>query len=297
MHAPTASIDTQPRIRTGTDALSRAILAGFAASLVMLLAFLVAFNLARLLSAAPIPSWPALERTSLIHPASWTAGSALADSARADAASQSGAVETLRLWLTNLTHNRLIDAGLADVYLAAGIYLAGGLLWAALYILVEPRLTGPAWRRGVVFAMLPALVSLVVVLPLLGGGLFGLALGAGPLPAIGNVLLHVVYGAILGVVYGPFGDLDASTLERPVSRDGESAAISYEPITALALLGGLVLGGLAGFVVSFVAADASPMGEASASLVLWGALLGAVAGLFVGSFAGLGRTIPRHRDT
>ena len=92
--------------------------------------------------------------------------------------------------------------------------------------------------------MLPALVSLVVVLPLLGGGLFGLALGAGPLPIIGNVLLHVVYGAILGVVYGPWGDLDASTLERPDIRDGGVAGPSYEPVAALALLIGLVVGGL-----------------------------------------------------
>ena len=68
--------------------------------------------------------------------------------------------------------------------------------------------------------MLPALVSLVVVLPLLGGGLFGLGLGAGPLPIIGNVILHAVYGAMLGIVFGPFGDLDATTLERPIDDEG-----------------------------------------------------------------------------
>ena len=298
MHAPTASIEAQPRTRTSTDALARAVLAGFAASLVMLLTFLVAFNVARLLSAVPVPSWPALERTSLIHPASWVTGSGQAALPSGEAGPVTAALETLRVWLVNLTHNRLIDAGLADVYFAAGVYMAGGLLWAALYTLVQPRLSGPEWKRGVIFAMLPALVSLVVVLPLLGGGLFGLSLGAGPLPAIGNVLLHVVYGAILGIVYGPFGDLDASTLERPVARDGAPAAISYEPVAALALLGGLVVGGLAGLIASVATADASasPMREASGSLVLWGALLGAVVGLFVGSFAGLGRTVPRQPD-
>ena len=146
--------------------------------------------------------------------------------------------------------------------------------------------------------MLPALVSLVVVLPLLGGGLFGLALGAGPLPIIGNVLLHVVYGAILGVVYGPWGDLDASTLERPDIRDGGVAGPSYEPIAALALLVGLVVGGLVGLAASIAVdgAGGSLLGEASAGLILWGALLGAVGGLFVGSFAGLGRTAPARPD-
>lgn len=291
MHAPSASIEAQPHVRTGTDALSRAVLAGFAASLVMLLAFLVAFNLARLLSLTPSPAWPTLERTSLIHPASWVS--------ERSAGNLPDLLETPRLWLTNLAHNRLIDAGLSDVYLAAGIYIAGGLLWAVIYTLVEPRLSGPAWRRGVIFAMLPAIVSLVVVLPLLGGGLFGLALGAGPLPIVGNLLLHAVYGAILGVVYGPFGDLDASTLERPSMRDGERSEASYEPVTALALIGGLILGGVIGLIASFTTAGsgASTLGEASVSLVLWGALLGAVAGLIVGSFAGLGRTAPARHDT
>jgi hypothetical protein len=291
MHAPTASIETQPRARTSTDSLSRAVLAGFAASLTMLLMFLVAYNLARLLSAAPTPAWPNLERPSIIHPASWVPGS--------DQANYSTDVlETPRVWLINLTHNRLIDAGLADVYLAAGIYLAGGLLWAVIYSLVEPRLPGPPWVRGVTFAMIPALVSLVVVLPLLGGGLFGLSLGAGPLPAIGNVLLHVVYGAILGVVYGPFGDLDASTLERPATRDGRQTRTSYEPTAALALLGGLLAGAAIGLVASIMMAGTGVglLGGSNGGLILWGALLGAVIGLFVGSFLGLGQSAPRHPD-
>jgi hypothetical protein len=289
MHAPTASLEVPPHARTSTDSLSRAILAGFAASLSMLLMFLVAFNVARLLSAAPVPEWPALERPSIIHPASWVTG-------RDQANVSTDVFETPRLWLTNLTHNRLIDAGLDDVYLAAGIYVAGGLLWALLYTLVEPRLSGPAWRRGVIFAMLPALVSLVVVLPLLGGGLFGLSLGAGPLPIIGNILLHVVYGAILGLVYGPFGDLDASTLERPDTRDGGWTGPSYEPVAALALIGGLFLGGVVGLAASFAVTGGSLVGEASGALILWGALLGAVVGLFVGSFAGLGRRAPVRPD-
>ena len=284
MHAPTASLDDQTRARTTTDALSRAVLAGFSASLTMLLLFLVAFSLARLLSAAPPPEWPALERPSIIHPASWVTG-------RDQATGSTDVLETPRLWLVNLTHNRLIDASLADVYLAAGIYLAGGLLWAIVYTLVEPRLPGAPWQRGVIFAMVPALVSLVVVLPLLGGGLFGVAFGAGPLPAIGNILLHAVYGAILGVVYGPFGDRDASTLERPEAVSGDTAPPSYEPMAALALIGGLVIGALIGLAASMMTMDGggTALGESSSAMILWGGLLGAVAGLFIGSFLGLGQ--------
>src|SRR5829696_8996956 len=63
MHAPTVSVEAESRPQHGVDALSRAVLAGFVASLTMLLMFLVAYNLARLLSAAPAPTWTPLERT------------------------------------------------------------------------------------------------------------------------------------------------------------------------------------------------------------------------------------------
>jgi hypothetical protein len=287
MRAPTAVPDSTVAVRTVRDSLARAILAGFAASLTMLLLFLVAFNLARLLSAAEIPAWPGLERRSIIHPASWTTeGSpAVLPPGQADAF-----LETPRLWLTNLTSNRLIDAGLSDVYLAAGVYFAGGLLWAILYAYVEPRLSGAPWLRGVTFAMLPALVSLVVVLPLLGGGLFGMGLGAGPLPIIGNVILHAVYGAMLGIVFGPFGDLDATTLERPIDDEGRPYRTQYEQTAATFLVTGLVVGTLVGVMLSMLSGESAvrlPIGEANSGLILWGALIGAALGLFIGSFVGL----------
>jgi hypothetical protein len=259
MHAPTAT-DTRSAARSSRDSLARAILAGFAAGLTMLLLFLVAFNLARVLAGSRLLAAPGLDLP--------------------------------RQWLINLTTNRLIDAGLSDVYLAAGIYFAGGLLWAVVYSVVESRLTGRPWVRGVTFAMLPALVSLVVVLPLLGGGLFGLALGAGPLPIIGNVLLHAVYGAMLGVVYGPFGDLDASTLERPTSPDNGVVRTSYEQTAAILLVTGALVGTFVGVLLSMLTganAIQLPGGESTSGLILWGALIGAVFGLFIGSFLGLGR--------
>jgi hypothetical protein len=248
----------------------------------MLLMFLVAYNLARLLSAAPIPMWPALERTSIIHPAASVGQADLTPGV-------TSALETLRQALVNLTHNRLIDAGLNDVYLAAGIYVLGGVVWATLYTVVEPHLRGAPWQRGVTFALIPALVSLVVVLPLLGGGMLGLALGAGPLPIIGNLLLHAVYGAILGVVYGPMGDLDASTLERPTTTADRAATSSFERMAAVLLIGGLLVGGLAGLAASMVGGGAAQtiVGESSGGVILSAALLGAAAGLFVGSFFSL----------
>jgi membrane protein DedA with SNARE-associated domain len=74
--------------------------------------------------------------------------------------------------------------------------------WALLYAAVgEPRLRGSAGMRGLQFAALPWLTSVLVLLPLLGAGPFGLALGAGWLPATGEAIRCAVFGTALGVLY------------------------------------------------------------------------------------------------
>ena len=131
---------TEPDSTVAVGWWPRAIVAGFAASMAMLFGFVVAYGLA--LIAASLP---------------------LADGY---------GTGQLRSWLQALTHNPVIDIGLAYLYAAIAIYFAGGLLWALLYgRFAAPHLRGPDWWRGVQFSVLPAMVSLVVVLPLLGGGL------------------------------------------------------------------------------------------------------------------------------
>ena len=72
------------------------------------------------------------------------------------------------------------------------------LLLALVYArYVEPRLSGASWWRDAVRAH-PWLLSLIIFLPLMGGGLLGMNIGAGPLPILGNLILHLVYGAVLG---------------------------------------------------------------------------------------------------
>jgi len=256
----TRRINSAKHIATKLPArcVPRAILAGFAATLAMLLAFLMAYNLARAASAAML----------------------------ADAPSTGLA----RLWLHNLTHNRLIDAGRDDVYVAATIYLLGGLAWAVLYALfAEPRLVGPGWVRGLTFSVAAASLKQDAFLPLVGGGMLGLALGAGPLPSVGNLLLHLVYGAALGALYGPFGDLDATTLRGRVDADS-AAQRSPDLATARGLLVGLVVGmavGLGGVFLGGGRPDGTLLGQPIAALILTSTLIGATLGSVVGSFLGL----------
>ena len=263
--------------------LPRAVVSGFAATIVMLFAFLGAYSLARLVSTVPFAEIRGAELVRLF-------GRQGVRGAEVLLAEIPGA-EVMRLWLYNLTHNRLIDIISTDVYVAAAIYLAGGLVWAIAYAaLAEPRLSGPAWRRGAVFSIVPGILSSVVVLPILGGGILGAALGAGPLPVIGNLVLHLVYGITLGQLYGPFGDRDATSLEGPVSRADAAAMRASDRMLARGLLIGLVLGTALGVVVSF-ATGLGPndrlLGVPIAALLLSSALLGAALGAVIGSFFGL----------
>src|SRR3981081_3896048 len=147
---------------SAASALALALLAGFVASVGMVLAFGVAFAAALVLGRLPVP--------------------------------------ILSDWFRGLTNNALIDTAGPNLYAATAIFFFGGLLWSMLYGLVfEPRLSGAYWERGVKYALIPWLFSLVIFMPLVGGGLLGMGLGAGPLPVLGNLILHAVWGAILRI--------------------------------------------------------------------------------------------------
>ena len=75
-------------------------------------------------------------------------------------------------------------------------------LWGAAYgAWAACTLRGRSWQRGTLFSLLPLAVSLLVILPLAGAGPFGLDLGAGPIPALGETARHLAYGLTLGVAF------------------------------------------------------------------------------------------------
>jgi hypothetical protein len=80
-----------------------------------------------------------------------------------------------------------------------GHFLIGSILSGAIYTLIEPSLPGPAVVKGLIFAVIAWLAMIIVFMPLAGQGFFAMALG---LPAVvATLVLHLVYGAVLGVVY------------------------------------------------------------------------------------------------
>ena len=155
---------------------------------------------------------------------------------------------------------------------------------------LEPTLIGPGWVRGVMFAIIAWILSLVVAFPLVGAGLFGAALGAGPLPAVGNLILHLIYGASLGAIYGPLGDLPADSFSASGPRDDAETTAALERAEATGIIIGATLGAGIGMIGTRLPGALPPDGgmAPAVALIFGTAVLGGAFGAAVGPFMGPG---------
>lgn len=212
--------------------------------------------------------------------------------AGADTASR----EMVGRWFYGLTHNRLVDIAQGYLYFAVAVHFGIGLVWAALYgYLFEPRLWGSGWVKGLAFSLLPWLLSLTVFFPLVGAGFLGLELGAGPLPIIGNLVLHLVFGGSLGLMYSlPIGVLHGD--EEAVGDENARAMSHSELFAAWGIIAGILIGGAAGIAVDLITgSNGAPSGLSQLAYILGAIVLGGTVGALVGSLLGLPAAAPRPR--
>ncbi|HEY8598515.1 MAG TPA: DUF6789 family protein [Thermomicrobiales bacterium] len=86
------------------------------------------------------------------------------------------------------------------------LHFTNGMALAQVYALVEHRLPGPPWARGVLFTLIENTLLWAIV-PLFDR--YHPAIREGklpkmnrPVPFLQQVLRHIAYGAVLGAVYG-----------------------------------------------------------------------------------------------
>jgi hypothetical protein len=106
----------------------------------------------------------------------------------------------------------------AIAIVVAVAFLVVSMLWGAVFGIVQPLLPGPWWLRGVLFAIVPLMASLLAILPLSGGGVLGLELGAGLLPVAAEMVRSLVYGLTLGIAYTVISPHRASRAARRASQ-------------------------------------------------------------------------------
>lgn len=80
-------------------------------------------------------------------------------------------------------------------------FMIGSLAWGILFALLFEHIPGTSsTTKGLMFGTAAWLLMMVMVMPMAGAGLFGLHLGIGA--PIATLMLHWVFGAVLGAVYG-----------------------------------------------------------------------------------------------
>ncbi len=79
-------------------------------------------------------------------------------------------------------------------------FFIGAVVWGTLFAVLEAKLPGADIVKGLVFGVGAWLLMMVVFQPLAGYGLFGMAIG--PVVAMMALMLHLIYGAVLGFVFG-----------------------------------------------------------------------------------------------
>jgi len=117
-------------------------------------------------------------------------------------------LKTIMGMLPNMNAIKML-AGMAHGYLGLPMmpaigwlfhFLIGSVIWGLLFALLYDRLPGrTATAKGIVFGTLAWVLLMLIVMPMAGAGLFGLHIGIGA--PVATLVLHWIYGAVLGSVY------------------------------------------------------------------------------------------------
>lgn len=64
------------------------------------------------------------------------------------------------------------------------------------------KLPGAPWLKGALYGHFPWLLAQIMVNPMMGAGVFAMNTPAPMMMVMGSLLGHIVYGAVVGLVYG-----------------------------------------------------------------------------------------------
>lgn len=87
-------------------------------------------------------------------------------------------------------------------------HLMIGTILAIIYAALAPRIPGPFPLRGGLYGLAPWLMAQLVVMPMMGMPVFSGSMRM----AMGSLIGHLVYGAVLGRIYGAEAEVRVARL-------------------------------------------------------------------------------------
>jgi len=95
-----------------------------------------------------------------------------------------------------------VDPSLNVPLVGWAMHFGIGIVLAWIYVFgFMQNLTGPGLARGAAYGILPWLLAMLAVMPVMGKGVFAVESGS-PAVALNSLLDHIVYGAVLGALFG-----------------------------------------------------------------------------------------------
>jgi len=89
-------------------------------------------------------------------------------------------------------------------------FVNGSVIFPLVFaFLLYARVPGAAWGKGIIWGLILWLLSQAVVMPMMGAGFFSSHAPQPMMTVVGSLLGHIIYGAILGGIYG------AETVAKP----------------------------------------------------------------------------------
>lgn len=79
-------------------------------------------------------------------------------------------------------------------------FAIGTLVWGTLFAFLRPRIPGSKLIKGLIFGIGAWFLMMWIFLPMAGQGLFGM--NGGVVIPVMSLMLHLVYGAVLGIAFG-----------------------------------------------------------------------------------------------
>src|SRR5882672_4184971 len=85
-------------------------------------------------------------------------------------------------------------------------FIVGVVVWGLLFAVYDGAATWPAhWLKGMIFGVFAWLIMMIAFMPLAGAGFFGAKIGI--TAPVGLLIVHLIYGVVLGATYGLLGVL------------------------------------------------------------------------------------------
>ena len=112
------------------------------------------------------------------------------------------------------------------VFMGWVIHLVIGLVFTYVYaaFLID-KLPSTGWKRGMIFGLVPWVMMQVAAMPMMGMGFFS---GGDMMTIIGTLMAHLVFGGVMGFVYGDPGDAVEAAAPAPAPEQPEEPPVPSE---------------------------------------------------------------------